>query len=298
MVDLLALATGAEPVDAPSPDELLLELIDLGALAFPTAVDRLKLRFIQNEEGRRPALTDLDGRGPKDAPKRPPLGHTDAEVLDTMNHLLGELADATMAQGGVRVLRGFIEVTPTADHGRDVRLVEVDAAGTETLVMTRTFDVSELRWLIFTPELFATLNATLDEEQVQGARLEAALAGTRRFDIDMRLGTITFSGPAGEPRSFRFELLGSWMEESGRFMWGWANDQVGPSMTRRVDGIRQQSTGPGLRALTDPSVGGPEAMFSRLARSVGVRIGATGVYRAPFSGRQGKGVMFLALLPV
>jgi hypothetical protein len=298
MVDLIALATGADPVDTPSPDELLLELMDLAALAFPTAVDHLMLRFVPNEDGRRPALTDLDGRGPKDAPARPALGHTDAEVLDTLNHLLGELADATMAQGGVRVLRGRLEVAPNADHGRDVRLIEVDDAGVETLVMTRTFDVSELRWLIFTPALFSGLNATVAAEQAQGTTLEAALAGTRRFDIDMRLGTITFSGPVGEPRGFRFELLGSWMEESGRFMWGWANDQVGPSMTRRVEGIRQASTGPGLRAFTDPTVGGPEAMFSRLARSVGVRIGAGGVYRAPFSGRQGKGVMFLALFPL
>lgn len=297
MVDLLALAQGQDPIaGAPSPDELLLELMDLLALSFPTVVHRTTVSMVPTEDGRRPALADLDARASKDAPPRPPLGHTDVEVLDTINHLLGELADATDRQGGVRVLRGRLEFVDTADHGRDVRLVEVDGDGVETLVMTRTFDASELRWLYFTPGLFAALNETEREEQTQGARLEAALAGTTRFDIDMKTARITFSG-AGEPQTWRFELIGSWLEESGRFMWGWANDQVGPSMTRRVEEIRRSSTGPGLRAFTDASLGGPPALFSRLARHVGARIGAFGVYRAPFSGRQGRGAMFLALFP-
>jgi hypothetical protein len=296
MVDLLALAQGQDPLaDAPSPDELLLELMDLLALSFPTVVHRTTVAFVPTEDGRRPALADLDARAAKDATPRPPLGHTDVEVLDTINHLLGEFADATARQGGVRALRGRLEFVDTPDQGRDVRLVEVDAEGAETLGMTRTFDASELRWLYYTPALFAALNGTADEEQAQGTRLEAALAGTTRFDIDMKTARISFSGGAGEPPTYRFELVGSWLEESGRFMWGWANDQVGPSMTRRIEEIRRSSTGPGLRAFTDASLGGPPALFSRLARHVGARIGAFGVYRAPFSGRQGKGAMFLAL---
>jgi hypothetical protein len=298
MVDLLALAQGTDPLEeAASPDELLLELMDLLALSFPTAVHRMTVKFVPTEDGRRPALSDLDARAAKDAPARPALGHTDAEVLDTINHLLGEFANATGRQGGVRVLRGRLEFKETADHGCDVRLLEVDDVGAETLVMTRTFDASELRALYFTPALFSALNGTADEEKVQGARLEAALAGTTRFDIDMKTARISFSGPAREPAVYRFELIGSWLEESGRFMWGWANDQVGPSMTRRVEEVRRSSTGPGLRAFSDASLGGPPALFSRLARHVGARIGAQGVYRAPFAGRQGKGAMFLALFP-
>jgi hypothetical protein len=38
-------------------------------------------------------------------------------------------------------------------------------------------------------------------------------------------------------------------------------------------------------------------MFSRLVRSVAVRIDAHGVYRAPFAAQNGKGAMFLALFP-
>jgi hypothetical protein len=296
MVDLLALAQGNDASTEPaSPDELLLELMDLAALSFPTAVQRFTVSFVPTNDGLRPALSDLDARAAPTAPRRPALGHTDAEVLDTLNHLLGELADATARQGGVRVLRGRLEFTDTADAGRDVRLIEVDDSGTDSIVMTRTFDASELRWLYFTPELFAALEGTEDGERIQGVTLERALAGTTRFDIDMKLATIAFIGATEGPRRYRFELIGSWLEETGRFMWGWANEQVGPAMTRRVEDIRRASTGPGLRAFCDPSVAGPAPMFSRLARHVGVRIGAVGVYRAPFSSQHGKGMMYLGL---
>ena len=302
MVDLIALAQGAEPEPPPSPDELLLEIMDLVALSFPTAIDTSTLTFAPNEAGDRPALTDMRATSPKAAPSRPKLGHTDAEVLDTLNHMLGELAAATDAQGGVRVLRGSLTMTTNMHGGRDVALREVND-GVDTLVMTRTFDASELRWLLFTPEMFAVLASTEAEEAAQGARLQEALAGTTRFDIDMKKATITFSsradgqGAAREPQPWRFELLGSWLESTARFRWGWANDQVDPKITRRVDAIRQASTGPGMRVLTDAEVGGPEPMFSRLCRSVGVRVGAFGVYRAPFTAVHGKGFMYLALSP-
>jgi hypothetical protein len=296
MVDLLAFAAGAEPEPSPglSPDELLLEMMDLVQLSFPTAIASATLTFRANDDGSRPALTNLDATSAKGAPSRPPLGHTDAEVLDTLNHLLGELAAATDTQGGVRVLDGVITITANADGGRDVALREHTDSGDE-LVMTRTYDASELRWLLFTPELFASLARSEADEVAAGARLREALAGTTRFDIDMKTATITFSGPGREPVPWRFELLGSWLERSGRFRWGWSNDQVDPKLTRRVDAIRVASTGPGLRVFVDAEIGGPDEMFSRVCRSVGARIGAYGVYRAPFSAVHGRGSMYLAL---
>jgi len=299
IVDLAAQLEAKEVGEEPgaTPDELMLELMDLVALAFPTAIDRLTIRFVPNEDGSRPALVDLDAAGPKDAPVRPALGHADAEVLDTINHLLAELANATEAQGGVRVLRGHLQAEKNQHGGRDVSLVELDADGGATIVMTRTYDASELRWLLFTPQLFAALNETVSREVTQGERLTAALQGTTRFEIDMKKAVITFSGPGREPQPWRFELLGSWLQDSRRFLWGWGNDQVDPSLTRRSDAVRQASTGPGLRAFSEGHLGGPEALFSRLVRSVAVRIEAHGVYRAPFTAQNGKGVMFLALFP-
>ena len=302
MVDLVSLARGADPGDGdappqPTPDELLLELMDLVTLAFPEALDEMVVSFVPNDDGRRPALTNLDGRARPvkgAAPlQRPELGHDDGAVLDAINALLRDFADATLAQGGVRVLRGRIEIRGAEDGARDVALVDDDEDG--RLVMTRRFDASELRWLLFTPALFRALERTAVEEQAQKARVDEALAGMKRFDIDMKNGRITFTAPDRAPSPWGFELIGSFVDEQKRFLWGWANDQVDPKLTRLVEALRQRSTAAGLRALTDGSFGGPEAMFTRLARHVAVETGAFGLYRAPFSSAQGKGVMYLAL---
>jgi hypothetical protein len=296
MVDLVSLAKGnpgtPEP-PPPTPDELLLELMDLVTLAFPSPLASMTVTFVPNDDGRRPALTNLDGRARPGEVARPDLGHADSAVLDAINALLADFAEATLAQGGVRVLRGRIEVAPAEDDARHVTLVDDDAGG--AVVMTRRFDASELRWLLFTPALFSALAETEAEERAQAQRVDAALAGMRRFDIDMQRATITFSGPDHAPQPWGFELLGSFVDEQKRFLWGWANDQVSPRLVAGVEALRQRSTSPGLRALTDGSFGGPEALFARLARHAAVRIGAFGVYKAPFTSLQGKGVMFLAL---
>ena len=307
MVDLLALARGTEAPEpggpdsdddvASSPDELLLELMDLVALAFPTTLFRQTIRFVKNEDGKRPALSDLDGKGVMNAIKRPELGHSDTEVLDFINHLLGQLAEATFRQGGVRVLVGHLEVVDNQHGGRDVTLFD-DESGTPELVMTRVFDRSELRWLFFTPELFSALNETEAAEVEQQRQHDQLMLGVKRFDIDMKTATITFNGLGREPSRWKFELVGSWVEERHRFMWGWANDQVDPAITRRVELIRQHATGHGLRALSEATWGGPESLFVRLARHTAVRIGAHAMYRAPFASKTGKGVMLLALFPV
>ncbi|MDP2345277.1 MAG: hypothetical protein Q8O67_30315 [Deltaproteobacteria bacterium] len=293
-MDLLRLAQGDDDDDgddAATPDELLLELMDLCALAFPAPLTQLKVSFVANEDGKRPALADLDGRSAANGVQRPDLGHKDNEVLDAINALLGDFAEATLAQGGVMILHGSIAMSDDVDGARDVVLA--DAAG--DVVMTRRFDASELRWLFFTRALFQALARTADDEAVQQRRLDEALAGMQRFDIDMAKGVITFQGAGREAQPWGFELVGSFLEENKRFLWGWANESVDPKLTRVVDQLRQQSTAAGLRAFTDASFGGPEPLFLRLARHAAVVAGAFGLYRAPFAAENGKGVMYLSL---
>lgn len=320
-MDLLKLAqlgAGGDAVDenldenldasGASPDELLLELMDLVALAFPQALRSMTISFVPNEDGQRPALSDLDGKAAADAPRRPDFGHGESEILDFINHLLGELAEATWVQGGIRVLRGRLEIKENDDGGRDVALVDDAVTGDEgqppVVVMTRTFDKSELRWLFFSPELYQLLNETESAETESQGAMTTLLSGMSRFAIDMARARITFSStpsstPSGDvstsSTTYRFELMGSWMEETHRFMWGWANSQVDERVYKALTALRAKSTGQGLRAFTDASFGGPEAMFFRIASHTAVRLGAQGIYRAPFAGRQGKGVMFLAL---
>jgi hypothetical protein len=296
MVDLVSLIKGGPPEGEPpppTPDELLLELMDLVTLAFPAPLDTLTVTFVPNDDGRRPALANLDGRARVGQVARPELGHADGAVLDAINGLLADFAEATLAQGGVRVLRGRIVVVPAADDARDVALVDDDAGG--ATVMTRRFDASELRWLLFTPALFRALAETEEAEREQERRVDAALAGMRRFDIDMQKGAITFSAPGLAAQPWAFQLVGSFVDEPKRFLWGWANDQVAPRLVTGVEELRRSSTAAGLRAFTEASFGGPEAMFTRLARHAAARMGAFGLYRAPFVSQQGKGVMYLAL---
>ncbi len=286
--------------DAPpaTADELLLELMDLLALAFPSAPTAAVVSMQENEDGKRPALTNLDVKSAQDAATRPDLGHDDNRVLDALNALLADIADATERAAGVRVHTGTLTMRSGADGDRFVELTDTTGAAPE-LVMTRRFDRSELRWLLFTEQLFAALNRTEEQELVQRATLQQVLKPYRRFQIDMNAGRITFEGPAGgtqvAPRIWRFVLLGSHKEETQRFMWGWANDAVGRKLVDAVDGLRTRSTGDGLRAFTEPDFGGPEKMAARLCAHAAVELGAAGVYRAPFASTQGKGFMYLAL---
>ena len=107
-MDLLKLARGEvdEGSELPAPDELLLELMDLCALAFPEPLAKLEVVFVPNEDGKRPALSDLNGIARPGAPKRPDLGHGDDEVLDAINALLaGELDEGRL------LLRQYVNAT-------------------------------------------------------------------------------------------------------------------------------------------------------------------------------------------
>ena len=277
-----------------TPDELLLELMDLVVLAFPEPLFEMSIAFKPSDDGSRPALTDLDGKAKPGAPKRPNLGHDDNAVLDAINALIVEFSEATLRQGGVRVLEGRIVMRDGDDGDRFVELFEL-IDGREELAMSRRFDGSELRWLFWTAPLFTRLNGTSHAEALAKTNVDAALRTHQRFDIDMTDGRIVFSKGASAPSPWAFELLGSWSDETKRFLWGWANDQVPTSLKARVEKVRASSTEDGLRALTEGSFGCPEPCAERLARHAASRMNAFGVYRAPFSSAQGKGFMYLAL---
>jgi hypothetical protein len=276
-----------------TPDELLLELMDLVALAFPQALYEMKVSFTASEDLTRGALSNLDGKAYPEAPKRPDLGHDDNAVLDAINALLADFGEATLRQGGVKVIDGFIAMKDGPDGDRYCELHDEDG-----LVMSRRFDRSELRWLFYTGPLFSELEKTAARLPEQRQHVDDELKGVERFEIDMQQGTITFSGAKiPEPRAFDFELLGSWNDDTKRYLWSWANDQVPERMRRATEKLRASSTGEGLRAFTEASFGCPEKLADRLARHVAATMDrAVGVYRAPFASTQGKGFMYVALL--
>ncbi len=291
MIDDTAASAGTPNA---TPDELLLELMDLVALAFPEPLNQMRVHFRPDDSGTHQALSDLDGKARPGQPKRPDLGFEDPAVLASIHELLGELADATERRGGVRVLRGRVEIDEDEDGARNVLLVRSEPDG-DVVVMTRRYDASELRWLLWTGPLFSRLNATEHREREQRAHVDQLLSGATRFAIDMQQGTITFSGAERAELRLAFDLLGSWSAQSRRYLWAFANDQAPERLQRKVDDLRQRSTGHGLRALTDGDFGCPEACAERLARHAAVELGAQGVYRAPFSSTHSTGFLYLAL---
>ena len=293
LTDLLA-----EQEDDTTPDELLLELIDLVTLAFPEPLYEMVVTFIPTPDGQHTALTDLDGKARAGQPKRPDLGFSDTEVLDGINGLLNGIADATERQAGIRVHHGRITLVEGSDREITASLFDAsvkDADGHDELVMTRRFDRSELGWLFYTAPLFAALNGTVDDEHAQKLRVEQALVGTRTVQIDLTGGRITFEAPNAPPVPFGLELVGSFDDERRTFLWGWANTAVPPKVVQGVEKLRASSTTPGLRAFTETDFVCPEVMAERLARHAAVAMGAFGLYKAPFQSTKGKGSMYVAL---
>jgi hypothetical protein len=226
-----------------SPDELLLALIDLVTLAFPEPLYEMTITFVPNESGTRPALSNLDGKARPNQPKRPDLGFKDDEVLDEINALLTDFANATK---GVRVLDGRIVIrdgVAALYEGEEKRL-------------ERAFEASELSQLLWTSELFAKLNSTEKAEQQQREAVFEMLKGVKRFDIDMERRRIEFT-PGN--LTLRFEPLGSWSDE----IWTWTY---------------VHSKGP--RAFVDASFSCPELCADRLARHTAVGLNAIGMYKA------------------
>jgi hypothetical protein len=283
-------------VDA-TPDELLLELMDLLVLAFPEPLQTARVVFRRSDDGTRPALTDLSGVALPGAPKRPDLGHDDAFVLDSINSLLVDLHAVFERDADLHVPEGRIDVERDGDDGSTwVYLIEKGAQPADDRVrMKRRFDQSELGWLYFTVPLFAQLAATEERERAQRAAFDAEVARFTKFAIDMQAGTITFSAPDGAATTMKFQLLGSWNAQTRRFLWGHANDQIAPALREGVERKRRASTELGLRAFTETDVGCPEPMADRLARHAAVWMGARGVYRAPFKSREASGFMYLAI---
>ncbi|HEY4221461.1 MAG TPA: hypothetical protein VGO62_08965 [Myxococcota bacterium] len=282
--------------DQATPDELLLELMDLVVLAFPAPLRSMKIEFVEADDHKRPALKNLDGIAMANAPARADLGHDDNLVLDAINEIVIDMADATMRQGGVRVLTGRIDIKDGPDGDRFVTLVDASVAP-EVVAMERRFDRSELRWLFYTAPLYRLLAASAPAEREQRAHTEAALVAYDSFQIDMQRGEIAFSNKkSGATHVFAIDLLGSWADDSKRFLWGWANEQAPARLKKSVDALRAAATEDGLRALTEPSFGCPEPCAERLARHAAARMpGTLGVYRAGFQSAQAKGFLYVAL---
>jgi hypothetical protein len=115
------------------------------------------------------------------------------------------------------------------------------------------------------------------------------------FAVDLDAASVSLSrGPQG--KTLPITLVGSWSEETESFLWGWANEAAGAALTSPVAEFHKGLQGRGLRALTKPDLGCPEAAAHRLARHAAARMGLPGLLRTPFETPTGKGTLYLGLV--
>ena len=280
----------------PTPDVLLLELLDTLQLAFPRPIEAAQLHFAPTDDGRRPALRDLEGRTDADAPPRPDLGHDDAEVLDTLQAILLDLVASVNERAGVFLTRGRVELRPPDARG-NLELWLVEGEGEDaTIRVRRTYDQSERQGLLFTRALFARLAATEDRERALFAAGQATLGGAQ-YALDAQLGRARFERPDAPTEERPVALVGTYHGPSASFVWGWANEAVPAALRAPVDAVRQGATDLGLSALALPELVCPAEMARRLSAHAAVALGAEAVFTTPWASSGGEVTATLAVLP-
>lgn len=282
---------------AMSADALLFELLDTLNQAFPRPPSTVDVRIQPNAAGE-PALADLNATVDDDAPLRPNLGRTDAEILDAISQMLGDLGAITEADAGFVVTDGRIDVHQDDDAAIHVWLVETtpgDDRDADIIRLKRRFDRSEQNWLVHTPELFARLNATESKEEAARKEVEERLGDAIGIGLDLDAGTCLFRHAVlKEEWTAPAALLGSYANHRRALLWGWANDVVPPSVRQVVDAFKRSCSEVGLRAMVQAELPCPLEMADRLVRHAATFGPHPHVLSLPFSADRGDGVLWVA----
>ena len=281
----------------PPPDTFLLELIDQVCLAFPHCLQTAKV-FFQMVEGQTNlvGLTDLESTPLPEMLPRIDLGHDETLVLDNINAILGDLANSIRQHGNISVKQGYWDIFPDDVHG-GTKVFLVDNSGPEEIVrMKRTFDKSELSWLLFTPEFYRQLGPELKKITAMRDALSEKLLGTTKYDVNLENREIRFTKLA-QTLSFKVEVLGSFLSETGGFLWGWANPNCPQTLTQNISKFKEAHQKPGLRLFYKPEFGAPESMGHQLCEYAAVHLKLQGVFKVPFESEHGQGFMYLGLHP-
>jgi hypothetical protein len=279
----------------PPPDTFLLELMDQVNLAFPHCFRAAKVHFkCIEQEPLRVGLTNLEATPHQIPVEKVELGHDETEILDTLNAIVGDLAISVKQHGQLFIEEGYWDIFPDEIHG-GINAFLVEEKDQEKIIrMKRTFDKSELGWLLFTPEFYNTFKPNLDAVSSMRNAISTRLSDVQKYELDLQKGHIRFETKAGDV-SFSVALLGSWLEETRGFLWAWANPNSPPQITTGIQKFKEAHQTPGLRLFYKPEFGAPESMGHQLCEYAATYLKYDGVYKAPFKGEQGPGFMYLGL---
>ncbi len=122
------------------------------------------------------------------------------------------------------------------------------------------------------------------------------LVGTTKYDVNLQSHEILFTKPH-QTLSFKVEVLGSFLSETGGFLWGWANPNCPEALTQNVAKFKEAHHKPGLRLFYKPEFGAPESMGHQLCEYAAAHLNFEGVFKVPFESEHGQGFMYLGLQP-
>ena len=127
------------------------------------------------------------------------------------------------------------------------------------------------------------LNDCLAEVESKNQKLadEYGFGSFERWDIDQEIGELVFSDPGHPKLVCSVTMLGSFSDQSGTWMWGWANPSLLEPLTRDTNALREygeENEIEDLKVEKTPATDGEAWALSALACRI---LGGLGLYCGP-----------------
>jgi hypothetical protein len=142
-------------------------------------------------------------------------------------------------------------------------------------------------------ELVQTSYAYLDTQQGQ-LESDFDLKHQERWDIDSEKGELVFSSNGVPTVVAKFQLAGSFSNESQTWMWSWANEGIGPALSERVNSVRAFGAKYDFVKLTNGHWDAQEADGWEQAAITSYLLKAKGIY----SPRLANGMVFFVITDI
>ena len=266
----------------PTPAQALaLEIVDALSAVVPRGWQRVELRIGRGTQGRA-RVTEMTTRvAVEPPPAKPSLGLEAGSLQGAVNEALSDLF---VLLGCVDPVPSDVTVERAAPDGFALRIGDAH---------TIAIDRSLADYLLFTDALFAALDVVQSDFQPRQTALSTEIAGHDDWEYDAATTTLQLKRGVLPWRALVAVPVGSLAFESESWLWGWANDALPAAATAAVASVRDASRSEHrMSVLRRAELPCSEEFAVRIAAIAALRMGARGLYGAPF----GTGVMFLAVM--
>lgn len=132
--------------------------------------------------------------------------------------------------------------------------------------------------------------------QVQQKKLESDydFSHYERWDLNQETGELIFSNKGLPTVIAKFQFVGSFSEKSNTWLWSWGNSSILPTLSHKVEAIKQYGEKNDIRKLTERKWPAEQIDGWEMAAVTNYLLKAKGVYRPPFK----QGATFLVITEV